>query len=93
VNAARTTGNNANATLSLEFSGGAAPYRVLNSDGNLAAGPQQPTGSFIADGKTWFYIHFKQATSCGANLVATATIISADGQQAAKSYFTTVVCP
>ncbi len=92
VSAARTTGNSANATLSFEFSGGAAPYRVLNNDGAQTGGPQ-PTGSFNADGRTWFFIYFTQPTSCGANLVATATLISADGQQAAKSYFVTVVCP
>lgn len=92
VSATRTTGNNADATLSFEFSGGAAPYRVLNNDGAQTGGPQ-PTGSFNAGGKTWFYIYFTQPTSCGANLIATATIISADGQQAAKSYNVTVVCP
>ena len=91
VSAARTTGNNATATLSFEFRGGAAPYRVLNNDGFQTGGPQ-PTGSFNADG-TWFYIYFTQPTSCGANLVATATLISADGQQAARSYNVTVVCP
>ena len=92
VNAARTTGNNANATLSLEFSGGGAPYRVLNNDGAQTGGPQ-PTGSFNADGKTWFYIYFTQPSSCGASLVATVTIISADGQQAARAYNVKVNCP
>lgn len=95
VSAKRVAGtqNDADATLSLEFSGGAAPYQVLNNDGQAAGGPQ-PTGKFTADGKEWMYIYFTQRTSCGANLTASVTLISADGQRIKNSYYiASVACP
>jgi len=87
------TANNADAALSVEFSGGAAPYQVLDNDGKVTGGPQI-TGKFTADGKEWLYVYFTQQTSCGATLTASVTVISADGQRFKNSYFIpSIVCP
>lgn len=86
------TPNDALATLSVEFSGGVAPYKVSENEGAVTGGPQ-PTGTFVADGKTWLYIHFTQRTSCGASLTATVTVTSSDGQRFSKAYYAKVNCP
>jgi len=95
VSASKITGtaNDAYAKLSLVFSGGAAPYQVIDNDANVTVIPQI-TGKFTADGKEYLYINFTQRTSCGATLTASVTLISADGQRFKNSYFIpSIVCP
>jgi hypothetical protein len=95
VSASKITGtaNDAYAKLSLVFSGGAAPYQVIDNDANVTVIPQI-TGKFTADGKEYLYINFTQRTSCGATLTASVTLISADGQRFKNSYFIpSIDCP
>ncbi len=93
VSAQRAGDNNqALATLSLEFTGGAGPY-TLSGDGIASPTTKNITGTFTDNGVTYNYIHFEVASSCGAQMPGTVHIRDSGGQSASQTYFVTVNCP
>ncbi|MBI5292574.1 MAG: serine/threonine protein kinase [Chloroflexi bacterium] len=93
VSAQRVGDNNqALATLSLEFTGGAGPY-TLSGDGIASPITKGVSGTFIDNGVTYNYIHFEVASSCGAQMPGTVNIRDSGGQSASQTYFVTVNCP
>jgi hypothetical protein len=79
-------------TMRIEFTGGAAPFAVT-SDG-------QPRGSGLAPATraegniTVGTVTFNEISECGATMVHTVTLSSADGQSATRGYYVgSVTCP
>jgi serine/threonine-protein kinase len=93
VSAQRAGDNNqALATLSLEFTGGAGPF-TLSGDGIASPTTKNITGTFTDNGVTYNYIHFEVASSCGAQMPGTVNVRDSGGQAASQTYFVTVNCP
>ncbi len=93
VSAQRAGDNNqALATLSLEFTGGAGPF-TLSGDGIASPITKNITGTFTDNGVTYNYIHFEVGSSCGAQMPGTVHIQDSAGQSASQTYFVTVNCP
>jgi serine/threonine protein kinase len=91
VSAVRSGGDNANATLSIEFAGGTGPF-TLTGDGILNPQPKNVTGTFENAGVIYSYIFFERITSCGAAVAARVTITDSVGQSALHLYNVNIVC-
>ena len=91
VSATRTGGNNANATLSIEFAGGTGPF-TLTGDGILSPQIKNVTGTFENAGVIYSYIFFERITSCGAAVAGTVRIVDSAGQSALHLYNVNIAC-
>ncbi|MBM4424761.1 MAG: hypothetical protein FJ030_15475 [Chloroflexi bacterium] len=86
------TGNDAMATLSIEFTGGVAPF-TITGDGIGAPITKGITGTYADAGITYQYVHFDRITSCGAQVPGNARIQDAAGQSVSFNYFVEIRCP
>jgi hypothetical protein len=91
VSAVRSGGNNANATLSIEFTGGTGPF-TLTGDGILSPQVKNVTGTFENAGVVYSYILFERVTSCGAAIAGTVRMADSAGQNVLHLYNVNVVC-
>lgn len=79
-------------TMSVEFSGGSAPYTVY--DAGLPLTTSNPQGSFERGGRQMFWIHYGPIRwRCGSALPGQGVIESNDGQRDGFDFFVIVTCP